>query len=161
MESQKYDESTKNKGKKMKTSTKAIIGAVAAVFVAAAVIISIILLNSGKPAKFTLENDVLKISGKYGLNINMSEVTDVTISNTIPKILNKIKGSTFGSMHKGEYNMREIKGKSALLFLDAGKYPFIFMEYGDKTVVINCEEGEKTQELYVNLRKELKKLKNK
>ncbi len=161
MESQKNEENTKNRGSKMKTSTKAIIGAVAVILVAAAVIISLMLLKGGKPAEFTLEKDVLKISGEYGLNINMSEVTDVTISNTIPKIVNKIKGSTFGSMYKGEFNMREIKGNSALLFLDAGKYPFIFMEYGNKTVVINCEEGEKTQELYVKLRKELKKFKNK
>ncbi|MDP4268169.1 MAG: hypothetical protein Q8880_12120 [Bacteroidota bacterium] len=159
MKAQEFNDDTKNKAGKMKASTKVVIASVVLVFIAAAVIITFMLFNSSKPAKFTLENDILKISGEYGLDINMSEVTDMSISNTIPKIVSKIKGSTSGSMYKGEYNMREIKGKSALLFLDAGKYPFIFLEYQDKTVVINCEEGTKTQDLYVKLIREFKKFK--
>lgn len=155
IKAQKFDGNTCNSEGKMKTGTKVIISTIIAVIVLSAVGVGVLIYFSNKPAEYTLQNGILKISGMYGQEVFIYEISGLELIETIPKILFKTNGAATETMLKGYFKLKDIG--EAKIFVDVSKPPFIYLKSNSKILIINCDDGEKTEELYERLNTEWQK----
>lgn len=146
---QKYDANSRNSKGKMNTRTKVIIGSVLAFMLIVAAGVGVLLHYSSEPASIALESGVLKISGMYGQEINVSGISNLELKDSVPEILYKSNGSALYTMYKGYFNIEGIG--QAKVFFDISKPPFIFFKYKDLTYVLNCKDSEMTKGIYKEL----------
>lgn len=156
IKAQKYDGNTRDKNGKMKKGTKALIGGIIGFLILIAIGVGILLHFSSQPAVYTLENGILKISGMYGQEVLVYEIKELELKDFIPEVLMKTNGSALGTMLKGYFKVKDIG--EAKLFVDISKKPYIYIKSSNsKLIILNCEESEKTLELYDELSKEWNK----
>lgn len=152
---QKYDMNARNSEGKMKTQTKLIIGSIIAFLILCTAGVSVLVYFTAKPAEYTLENGVFKISGMYGQKVPVNEITGLELKETIPEIITRTNGSDIGSKKKGHFKLKDIG--SVKLFTDVSKPPFIYIKSNSDNIILNCEDGTKTRDLYERLRAEWQK----
>ena len=150
VKAQKYDGNTRDENGRMKTGTKVMIGVVIGVFVLISAGVGVLLYHSSMPAGYAFEDGVLKISGMYGQEVPVNEITGLELKDSIPEVLMKTNGSGLGSMLKGYFKLKDIG--EAKLFVDTSRKPYIFLTTNrSQLIILNCEEGQKTKELYNQL----------
>lgn len=146
IKSQAYDGNTKNPDGTTKKGTKVLIGAVIGFLVLVMVGVSTLFIFSSKHAEYSIQGEVLKISGLYGEEIRLSEIEEIIIKDQMPEIQTKNNGSALGSIKKGYFKLKDIG--QAKLFLNSENPPVIFMDVKSGFLILNTSEPEKTQELY-------------
>jgi len=156
---QKYDGNSRDNRGKMKTGKKAAIGCITGLLIIVAVGVGVMMHYSSIPAEYFIDNGTLKITGMYGQEIQINKITSIDIKNSMPKVITKTNGSALGDMYKGYFDL-EGMGNSKL-FIDISKKPFIYLNYNSKLIILNCEESQKTTELYKKLESELQRFKGK
>lgn len=154
IKAQSFDGNTRDSEGKMKTGTKVLIGSIIAVLILTAVGVGILLHFSSIPAEYTMQNGILKISGMYGQEVPISKISSLELKNTLPEVITRTNGSALDTMLKGHFRIKDIG--EAKLFVDVSKPPFIFLKSNSKVIIINCEESNKTKELYERLSEEWK-----
>lgn len=132
-----------------KTRMKAIIGVAAVITLITVGGTGILLYFSNKPAEYAIENSALRISGVYGEEIKISEITEISLKEQIPPIQRKTNGSALGSKKKGYFTLKGI-GK-AKLFVNTQKPPFIFINVKSGLRIVNTEDPTETSRLYNKL----------
>ena len=153
IKAQQYDGNSRDKNGRMKTGTKVLIGSIIGFLILVATGVGILLHFSSQPAEYTFENGILKISGMYGQQVTVYEITELEIKDSIPEVLMKTNGSGLGTMLKGYFRLEYIG--EAKLFVDVSKKPFIYIKSNNsKLIILNCEENGKTLELYNKLSEE-------
>jgi len=150
IKAQKFDKGAYDSDGNMKTGAKAMIGVVIVIIAASAIGVGLLLSSSSKPAEYAFENGVLNISGLYGQKIAVSEITALEIKDTIPEVLLRTNGSALGTMLKGNFKLQDIG--QAKLFIDTSKPPFIFIKTNSATIILNCQDSDKTKALYNELK---------
>lgn len=152
IKAQRFDGNAFNSEGKMKTGSKALIGSVIAVLVGVGVLLNF----SSKPAEYTLENGIFNISGMYGQEVAINKINSLELKDTMPEVLTRTNGSALGTTLKGYFKLKDI-GK-AKLFVDTSKPPFIYVKTNSITIILNCEESEKTKAFHEKLKTEWQKL---
>lgn len=156
IKTKKFDGNARDVNGKMKTRTKAMIGIIAGFFILVSIGMGVLIYFTSLPAQYTLNNGILKISGMYGQEIPVNEISKLEIKDSLPEVLYKSNGSDTGNMRKGYFKLNSIG--EVKLFVDISKKPFIYIESSSKNIILNCEESEKTNELYRKLLGEWYKL---
>lgn len=106
---------------------------------------------TSQPTEFTLEQNELKISGAYGTVIPYSDIENLELSETIPKLARRTNGLGMGSIQKGHFKTEDMG--DALLFMRSRSGPVIIIQReGEKMVMINFAEPEETGMLYQQLK---------
>ncbi|MGI6065397.1 MAG: DUF3784 domain-containing protein [Bacillota bacterium] len=149
VKSQKYDGNTKNPDGTMTKKSKMIVGGISAFLLLTAIGIGVLLYYSNKPPVYVIENETFQIQGLYGEKIPIEEISEVSLKNSLPKIISRTNGSSLGSKKKGHFRLESL-GK-AKLFLDTTKPPFIYLKKNDTLIIFNCNESEETAELFHDL----------
>jgi membrane protein implicated in regulation of membrane protease activity len=152
---QKYDGNVRNSKGTMKTGTKILIGSIVSVLFLIAIGIGAMAYSGSKTAGYSIDNGMLKISGIYGQEIPIYEISGLELKQTIPEVLQRTNGSAVDSMLKGNFKLKDIG--AAKLFVDAEKPPFIYLKWNSTIYYLDSEESGKTEELYNLLSEELKK----
>jgi hypothetical protein len=152
---QKYDGNTRNKYGKMKTGTKVVIGSVVGFLVITAIGVSILLYSSSRPTAYSVESGILKISGMYGQEVSIYKISELELKDTMPEVLLKTNGSALNTILKGNFRLRDIGATK--LFIDKSKPPCVYLKWDSNVFFINCEDSEKTKELFNKLHDEWKK----
>lgn len=106
----------------------------------------------GKPVSYELQDGVFRISGAYGKEISINKISNIELIYSIPKVIFRMNGLESHSILKGYFRLENI-GEAELL-VDKSKPPYIEMKSDAKTYIFNCENSEKTKELYQSLREE-------
>jgi hypothetical protein len=151
VKAQKFDRNSFNSEGKMKTGSKALVGAIIAGFVFVAIGVGALLNFSSKPAEYTLKNGILSISGMYGQEVAMIEINSLELEDKMPEVLARTNGSALGTALKGNFKLKDIG--AAKLFIDKSKPPFIHVKTKSAIIILNCEESEKTKALYEKLKR--------
>ena len=149
VKSQKYDSNTKNPDGTMTKKSKLIVGGISAFLLLTTIGIGVLLYYSNKPPVYVIENDYFKIQGLYGEKIPFEEINEISLEDSLPKVISKNNGSSLGVKKKGHFSLESL-GK-AKLFLDTSKPPFIYLERNNKLVILNCDESEETEKLFHDL----------
>lgn len=149
---QKYDGNTRNPDGTMNTKTKVIIGSISAFLVITLIGVGVLIYQSNKPSEFVVADGYLEIKGMYGEKINVKDIEEVVLKDSLPEITYKSNGSALGNKMKGNFKLKDIG--DAKLFLDTSKPPFIYVVRNGKTIILNCDSAEETTELFDLLIKE-------
>lgn len=97
-----------------------------------------------------VQNDQVKIGGMYSTEIDLSQVSDIRLEDTIPLIRSRTNGYSTGFTRKGNFLLQDI-GK-AKLYLHSGHGPYIYILNKGSYVIINFDDKKKTEKLYTQLR---------
>lgn len=142
-----------NYGKPAKKG-KNITGIIAACMLLLPVVllVSIELSASSNPPVFTINDGVLNISTTYGEDVNLSDIKNIELKNTMPDNLSKKSGTNMGSILKGQF---KTDGNVVDVYVDASKPPFIYISTTDGLLIINDQTKLKTQALYNQLKSDI------
>jgi hypothetical protein len=135
---QRFD-NNKNKTKRAKL-TYIILG-LAAVFV-------IGLFTYGYlPSKADISDNTIKLSGMYGVEMNISDIDNVELSNIIPNIKRRTNGFSSGAIKKGFFNLDRF-GKTRLLICSDKSPYLIFTKNNSDKIIINFKNKTETENLF-------------
>ena len=154
IKAQKYDGNTRNPDGNMNIKTKVIVGSISLLLVGAVIGVGVLIYHSNKPTEFTVTNGYLQIHGLYGERVNIDEVNEISLKDSMPSIKYKSNGSSLGSKKKGIFILEGFE--SAKLFVDDSKPPFIFINTNSKLIILNCINPEQTKVLHSALMSEWK-----
>lgn len=118
-------------------------------------IFSVVLISIyvAEPAGVGVKDNVLYITGVYGMSIPLEKVTKVEILDTLPSVRMRTNGLSFGKFHKGNYRMENI-GR-VKLYLHSGKPPYLVIySEGNVPIIVNRSTPEKIERLYQQLKKD-------
>jgi len=105
----------------------------------------LILYGNNEPEVITTTQDIL-IKGMYGLQINCSDINQIDTIPILPVIKAKTNGYALGKILKG--NFRFQNQEKAILFVYAGKPPYIRIITNSQNIFINFKDPEKTGDLF-------------
>ncbi len=134
-----------DRNKRKNTKMIYIILASAFIFVAAITTFGLI------PAKAHIEDNSVRFSGMYGLEINYADIGKVILADSMPPILMRANGFSFAGVHKGYYDL-EGYGRSRLL-LHTNRSPFIIItKKSGGITVVNFRDRNETETTYNSIR---------
>jgi hypothetical protein len=121
------------------------------------IIISIGFIFYGtRPQRVVAHGDEIKITGLYGLELNITDIEKIELKKQIPKIELRTNGFSFGSAKKGNFKLTEF-GKCKL-FLQSEHPPFILlMDKNGERLIINYKNETETEQKFSELITLLKK----
>lgn len=133
---------------------KILIPIVLVLVVAFLVFIGTMMVNDSKAAKFEITEDSLSIQCSFGTDVPLSEIENLTTTDTLPAVGTKTNGAGIGSMQKGQYNLKD--GRKARLYLDKNQPLFITFTQDDTVFFLNADTQADTQALFDQLQKAVK-----
>ena len=150
---QKFDHNwQKNRGKKNKTGIIALISITLGitVFIAGMLIVGIL------DPDVEVGEDIIVISGMYKRNIKVEEIVEVSIKESMPKVLRKTNGFNMGYTLRGSFNL-EGEGNSSI-FVHEDKPPFINIRTKDRLYIVNFRDRIDTEDLYYEIKSGVEKI---
>jgi len=103
------------------------------------------------PSKVFFDNGNIKFSGMYGFEMNVSEIDNVELSDTIPAILLRTNGFSFGTVNKGCFNLDKF-GKTRLL-IHSHNTPFLIISKSNTDrIIINFRDKTKTEQIFEEIK---------
>jgi len=155
---QRFDGNTRDAHGNMNTKSKGIMIVVISLLLLVSVGVGVMVFYGSRPAEYSIENGVLNISGMYGQEVPISEISDIQLLDEMPEITFKTNGSGLGNMMKGNFTVKGIGGVK--LFVDVSKSPFIYLETSETTYILNGADEKTTRALYADLVAELNGISN-
>lgn len=96
-----------------------------------------------------IEGQQIRIEGIYSTRVDLEEVIDIRMEDSIPKVKSRTNGYAFGDTLKGNFLLQELgKGR---LYLHSDKGPFLYIMTEDSYTIINFNNPDKTRKLYDDL----------
>lgn len=104
-----------------------------------------------KNDKIHIEKDYLKIEGSYGEIIHYSEIKEIKLKQSLPKITTKIHGFAMGNIHKGKF--KTSSGEKIKLVLNSDLKPCIFiLTYDGNKVYFSTRKDESNEEIFQKIK---------
>lgn len=104
----------------------------------------------------SFSDDKMEISGLYGRDIPLSDITEVTLCNSLPEISLRTNGFSLGDTCLGYFRTSE--GKNIILFTHSDKY-FVRITQNDGTThYLSYRDKEATEQLLQRLQEKLTQL---
>lgn len=153
IKSEKYDGNDRNPDGSLKKEKKIMITVISVFFAAIVIGVSSLMFSGNKASDIIIGNNDIEIKGMYGTDILIDDIKEVTLEESIPRIIAKTNGSNLGSKLKGNFKLEEL-GK-VKLFIDKDKPPFIFIKLEQGYVIINLDNKQDTENLYGKIKEKL------
>lgn len=144
IKSQKFDH---NKGNIKDNKIEFIVGM--GIILLALVIISGILIVGIIEPKVEVTQDKIIISGLYKRSIDLSQIIEITIEDSMPKVLDKVNGFDFGYTLRGNFNLEGVGPTN--IYVQENQSPYIFIKTEDRLYIINYKDSEQTRKLYEDM----------
>lgn len=150
IKAQKFDGNALNPDGKYKKSTTLVISAIIGFLLLVFSGVGILLYQSNLPITYIVNNDALQITGMYGETIKVKDILDISITESLPEITLRTNGSAIGSKLKGYFNVTGYEDTK--LFVDTKIPPFIIIKTENSSIIFNCDDRTKTENLYEQLK---------
>ena len=99
-------------------------------------------------ASVIVEDEGIRISGKYGVKIPLNQINEVFLADTLPRIGIRTFGISTGTIRKGNFQSKSLK-RNIKLLLHSKTKPYVYIIYADnKYLIVNFRKKEKTQQVY-------------
>ena len=98
-----------------------------------------------------VNENYVKISGMYGVELRPVDIQRLELRDSIPEIQTRINGmDLFGFARRGIYEVEGL-GRTRLISFSYGG-PFIYMYTGNEWIIINFNNPAETENLYQQLK---------
>lgn len=134
--------------KKAQTKGIAIAGAITLIVFTG--IGSMMYFQSRPPTVIVSSQSVSVKSLIYSQEFQWREVTDLSLQQSLPRILLRTNGYALGSTLRGHFNVEGLG--NGQLFIEASTSPFIVIRKNTEFVVINFQNPAETQALYATMK---------
>lgn len=95
----------------------------------------------------SLSSDSITISSPYSDTINLKDIKDIKLKDSLPEIRSKINGiNGINHVDKGYFNLDGLG--EAKLYIHDNISPFIFITTDNNYYIINCKNSDNTKNLY-------------
>jgi hypothetical protein len=94
-------------------------------------------------------------SGSYSREIPLERITNVSLQETLPRVVRRTNGFSFRGTLRGRFRLAEIG--DAQLFLDRDAPPYVLVRTSTEYVFVNFNEPARTRQLYADLAARVKK----
>ena len=103
-------------------------------------------------ASVVVEDEKIKINGKYGVKIPLNQLNEVFLADTLPSVGLRTFGISTGTINKGNFHSKSLK-RNVKLLLHSKANPYVYIIYADnKYLIVNFRKKEKTQQVYEQLK---------
>ena len=106
-----------------------------------------------RSSKVELQGEAIKISGAYGINIDINDIKDVSLEEALPKNLSRTNGiDFFGQKYIGKFSSADLGKMKLFVYAAKGPYLHITLNNEDyKHIIIACKDKDQTQALYKSI----------
>jgi len=105
---------------------------------------------STRDSKVVVTPQYIRVEGTFGVKQPINEVKDVSLKDSLPKVLYKNSGSGLGDVLKGQFTLEGLgKGR---VYVNTDKPPFIYITVDKSYIIINYKDPGRTQELYKTIK---------
>lgn len=108
-----------------------------------------LLINAAKPPVYEISGKTLNISSQFGETINLEDIKDIKLKDSLPENLRKKYGADIENVLKGKFNSDD---GVINLYVDTSNPPFIYIYTNDGLTVINDKTSSATRGLYNKLK---------
>jgi hypothetical protein len=131
------------------------ISKIIALFIGAFFIIIFgVILYSARETEVMVTKQIIVIKGVYGEKLEMSEIGEIALKDSMPKVRGKVNGFDFGKTLKGNFNLDKLGTNKIYVYY--GQPPYIHIKYGDDCIILNQRSGDRTIRLYEDMIKQWK-----
>ena len=129
-----------------------LIAVIACIAILAGVVILIVSLfnSTKKEPEAIISNGSLEITGQYGKTYVLSDITEVSLYDTMPTTVSKKNGAGLGEIKKGDYEVEDLG--LCRLFVMSAQGPFLVINTKEGHVIIGFSDADKTRVLYEELK---------
>ena len=122
------------------------IGLAGIVLVGVVVFLIFLNISTTKEAAVIINSQTFEIKGMYGNSFSFKDVTSIELKDTIPTVGMKTNGAGLGETKKGYFEVDGIG--ECLLFIHINKGPYLYIKAGNRQIIINYKDEEKTKQIY-------------
>jgi hypothetical protein len=131
------------------------ISKIIALFIGAFFIIIFgVILYSARETEVIITKQAIEIKGVYGEKLEMSEIDEITLKDSMPKVKGKVNGFDFGKTLKGNFNLDKLGTNKIYVYY--GQPPYIHIKHGDDYIILNHRSRDRTIKLYEDMIKQWK-----
>jgi hypothetical protein len=111
----------------------------------------VLLLGTRKEAEVVISDGMIEIKGQYGTSYEISEINEIRLVDSMPKIGMKVNGAGLGEIKKGNFKVDGL-GKCKLYIQKVNQGPYIYIDAkGKQDAFLNFTDPTKTQAVYDQL----------
>lgn len=112
-----------------------------------------------KSAKPIVENNTLKISGFYKVELKIDQIQEITLKDELPSGFHKTNGiDMFGKAYLGNYKADNYDKIKACVLSGSAPYIYITTKNDEiKYIIVNMKDKAQTEQLYEKLSSKVKK----
>lgn len=130
----------------LKNSSKGLLY----VLISSLFVISILIVYSNKEQDVNIDDDVLEISGLYGVVVSLKNIREIKLMDEIPHVIFRNNGYAFGEVKKGMFKVEDW-GKCRL-FLQNDEAPFLLITLVDnQRIILNSSDSKRVLCYYKKL----------
>ncbi len=130
-------------------SSRKAAGLTIAITVVVFGVVAVGIIGGNRESTVEFAADQVKIRGIYSTQIDLGQVTDIRLEDSIPAIKSRTNGYAFGDTLKGNFLLQDLgKGK---LYIHSRKGPFLYVMTNQSYVIMNYRDPNQTRELYERL----------
>ena len=106
-----------------------------------------------RSSKVQLEENILKISGPYGMNVNIDDIKEVSLKDTLPENFRKTKGIDFFDLkYIGNFNSDDLGKVKTYVYSNKKPYLYITLNSGEYNhIIVAYKDKKQTEALYKNI----------
>ncbi len=102
----------------------------------------------------TITSEYIQIGGIYGIKLRTEEIREVSLQDSLPKILRKTNGFDLGNILKGNFALEDLG--HVKLYVYRSRPPYIYITREHDYIIINYKDARKTEELYNSIVSKIK-----
>jgi len=119
----------------------------------AAIVLGLLYVGT-RPPSVTVRPDMFTVRGGgfYSVEIPMRDILEVSLQDSIPRVVRKTNGFDAGNTLRGNFRL-EVLGNGQI-FINRGIPPYVVVRTPASFVIVNFTDPERTRELYAALRRQ-------
>jgi hypothetical protein len=134
----------------VRSSTKKWLVATAGIFILVLGGIGLLVYLEEQPPEVTITDAAFKVEGVvYGEKFAMTEITEISLCQRVPKILARTNGYGGGRTLRGHFRLAELG--DGQLFVRLGAPPYLLVRRRADYVIVNFRDSSRTREVYGKL----------
>ncbi len=113
------------------------------------VMVAAMIIGGNRESTVGIHNQELRIGGMYSTRIDLNQVKDIYLEDSIPRIKSRTNGYAFGDTRKGHFLLEDLG--NGRLYLHSRQGPYIYIITNKSYIIVNFESPDKTRILYNQL----------
>lgn len=110
------------------------------------IVLGVVVFIGSRENNITITEQSIKISGMYGMDINVKDIQLVELRENAPRVINKINAIDIPFLKKGTFKLEEFE--RAKLFIHSTSGPYLIIISDLDTIIMSFKDPDHTTNIY-------------